>query len=226
MIRTIRRRLRAPLPRGRMGRTSGPTMPPPRVQTDLRPRRPARRAGARGADRPVRRRHRLRRRPARPPDRRAAPLRSARPHPGRRHRRPRRGVLRTPQLAARQPALQRGRTRATGLPPARALPPARRNDLSMLVDVFPTVVDLVDGSPGGQGLDGRALFARARRARRRRLSPSIGRSRAAPTSRGWSGRALKLQETRDEARGQERSELYDLARTPRNSGIYWKIPAR
>ena len=37
---------------------------------------------------------------------------------------------------------------------------------------------------------------------------------------------LKLQETRDEARGQERSELYDLAATRRNSEIYWKIPAR
>ena len=31
----------------------------------------------------------------------------------------------------------------------------------MLVDIFPTIVDLVDGSPVAKGLDGRALFAAA-----------------------------------------------------------------
>jgi arylsulfatase A-like enzyme len=41
------------------------------------------------------------------------------------------------------------------------LPAARRNDVSMLVDVFPTVVNLVDGSAPADGLDGRALFAAA-----------------------------------------------------------------
>jgi len=91
------------------------------------------------------------------------------------------------------------------------LPAERRDDLSMVVDIFPTVVNLVDGSPVGKGLDGRALFA--------------GVDGKAPTAfaEHWSFEGgtyvsqmvrqgeLKLQKTRDEARGQERSELYDLA---------------
>src|SRR5207245_8660852 len=89
---------------------------------------------------------------------------------------------------------------------------SRRDDLSMLVDVFPTIIDLVDHSPMEKGLDGRALFA-------------AGANGGTPTayaehwwfeggtyvSRMVRQGALKLHETRDEARGQERTELYDLA---------------
>ena len=105
---------------GRVGphRAAGPRA------DDLRDGGAARRAGERRPDRPVRRRHRLRRRAARSHARGPARARPARPHAGRGHRRPRRGVLRAPQLAARQPALQRGRARAAGVPPAR--PAARR----------------------------------------------------------------------------------------------------
>ena len=91
--------------------------------------------------------------------------------------------------------------------------PARRSDLAMLVDVFPTLVGLVDGTPSDdKALDGRALFA----------SNAAG---AVPTvfSEHWwfdggtySSRmvrhgGMKLMESRDEAKGQERTELYDLA---------------
>jgi len=92
------------------------------------------------------------------------------------------------------------------------LPTGRRTDLTMLVDVLPTIVDLVSGPDGLQGIDGQALFAGA----------SGGATRAAFSEHWWfeggtyvsqtvRQGALKLQETRDEARGLERSELYDLA---------------
>ena len=89
--------------------------------------------------------------------------------------------------------------------------PARRSDLAMLVDVFPTVVGLVDGVPSDdQVLDGRALFA----------SDAASATATAFSEHWWSDGGtyssrmvrgpLKLQETRDEARGKERTELYDL----------------
>src|SRR5690606_24139069 len=41
------------------------------------------------------------------------------------------------------------------------LAPGRRPDLSMSVDVFPTIVSLVGGQSPPEGLDGRPLFAAA-----------------------------------------------------------------
>ncbi len=93
------------------------------------------------------------------------------------------------------------------------VPAARRSDLAMLVDVFPTLVALVDGTASDdKALDGRPLFA-------------SGAPDATPTafSEHWwfdggtySSRmvrkgGMKLMESRDETKGQERTELYDLA---------------
>jgi len=91
------------------------------------------------------------------------------------------------------------------------LAPERRNDLSMLVDVFPTVVDLVDRSPVAQGLDGRALFAAAAGGQPTAFSEHWSFEGGTYTSRMVRQGPLKLQETRDEARGQARAELYDLS---------------
>lgn len=90
---------------------------------------------------------------------------------------------------------------------------ARRSDLAMLVDVFPTLVALVDGAAvEDKAFDGRPLFA-----------PDAARATATAFAEHWwfdggtySSRMvrrgdMKLMESRDETRGQERTELYDLA---------------
>jgi arylsulfatase A-like enzyme len=92
------------------------------------------------------------------------------------------------------------------------LPAARRADLSMLVDVLPTIADLVDGGPPGKGLDGYALFAQPDgRPPRPAFAEHWWFEGGTYVSRMVRQGTLKLQESRDEARGQERSELYDLA---------------
>lgn len=93
------------------------------------------------------------------------------------------------------------------------LPAGRRGDLAMSVDVLPTVLALLDGrAPAGTGLDGRALFAAADGA----PAPVAfaehwwfegGTYSSRMTRQG----ELKLTESRDETRGQERTELYNLA---------------
>src|SRR5262249_38654633 len=91
------------------------------------------------------------------------------------------------------------------------LPAERREDLSMLVDIFPTLINLVDGSAVPKGLDGRALFAAADGTPRAAFSEHWSFEGGTYVSRMVRQGGLKLQETHDEARGQERSELYDLA---------------
>ncbi len=91
------------------------------------------------------------------------------------------------------------------------LPPGRRGDLSMLVDVFPTILDLVEQSPVQKGLDGRALFAAADGPEPASFAEHWWLDGGTYVSRMVRQGALKLQETRDEARGKERTELYDLA---------------
>ncbi|MFN8643960.1 MAG: sulfatase-like hydrolase/transferase, partial [Candidatus Binatia bacterium] len=93
---------------------------------------------------------------------------------------------------------------------------ARRNDLAMLVDVYPTLVALVDGAPAeAAGIDGRALFAATAAA-----APSPAFSEhwwfegGTYSSRTVRRGGMKLMESRDEARGQEKTELYDLATDP------------
>lgn len=92
------------------------------------------------------------------------------------------------------------------------LPAGRRSDLSMLVDVLPTIVGLVEATPQRKGLDGLALFAQTDGGLQR---PSFAEhwwfEGGTYVSRMVRQGALKLQESRDEARGQERSELYNLA---------------
>ena len=89
----------------------------------------------------------------------------------------------------------------------------RRTDLAMLVDVFPTLVALVDGAPASdKGFDGRPLFATGAE-----QSPATAFSEhwwfdgGTYSSRMVRRGGLKLMESRDEARGKERTELYDLA---------------
>src|SRR5262249_11587529 len=91
------------------------------------------------------------------------------------------------------------------------LPPARRDDLSMLVDVFPSILDLVDGSPVTKNLDGRALFAAAADGTPTAYAEHWWFEGGTYVSRMVRQGSLKLQETRDTARAQERSELYDLS---------------
>jgi len=92
------------------------------------------------------------------------------------------------------------------------LPPGRRKDLSMLVDVFPTLLQMVDAKDPGSGFDGRALFGPA----------DVGTSPAAFAEHWWYDGGtyvsrmverdnMKLNVSRDEARGKEKTELYDLA---------------
>jgi arylsulfatase A-like enzyme len=95
--------------------------------------------------------------------------------------------------------------------PAR-LPAARRGDVSMLVDVFPSLTNLVDGAAPGDGVDGRALFAAAPSdARPTAYAEHFWFDGGTYISRMVERDALKLKETRDEARGREKTELYDLA---------------
>ena len=90
---------------------------------------------------------------------------------------------------------------------------ARRTDLAMLVDVFPTLVSLVDGTPvEDKSFDGRALFANgAATAPATAFSEHWWFDGGTYSSRMVRRGGLKLMESRDEARGQEKTELYDLA---------------
>ena len=92
------------------------------------------------------------------------------------------------------------------------LSPGRREDLSMLVDVFPTIVDLVDRSPVAKGLDGRALFAGTDSGTPVAFAEHWWLEGGTYVSRMVQQGGLKLQESRDETRGQERAELFDLER--------------
>ncbi|MDX2169341.1 MAG: sulfatase [Deltaproteobacteria bacterium] len=91
------------------------------------------------------------------------------------------------------------------------LPAARRSDVSMLVDVFPTLVNLVDGSAPDSGLDGRALFAATSGPLPAAYAEHFWFDGGNYVSRMVERGELKLKETKDEARGKEKTELYDLA---------------
>lgn len=90
---------------------------------------------------------------------------------------------------------------------------ARRSDLAMIVDIFPTLVALVDGAADeDKDLDGRALFA----ADAAQASPTAFSEHWWFDGGTYSARmvrhgGMKLMESHDEARGQERTKLYDLA---------------
>ena len=90
------------------------------------------------------------------------------------------------------------------------LTPGRRPDLSMTVDIFPSIVSLVDQSPLPNDLDGRALFAAADAGPEAVFAEHWWLEGGTYVSRMVQRGPLKLQETRDEARGKERTELYDL----------------
>ncbi|MBX3027535.1 sulfatase [bacterium] len=90
---------------------------------------------------------------------------------------------------------------------------ARRNDLAMLVDLFPTLVALVDGAAvEDKTLDGRPLFAAdAAQVAATAFSEHWWFDGGTYSSRMVRRGGMKLLESRDETRGQERTELYDLA---------------
>lgn len=93
------------------------------------------------------------------------------------------------------------------------LPAGRRTDLAMLVDVFPTLVALVDGkSAEEQGVDGRPLFAAdATTIPATAFSEHWWFDGGTYSSRMVRTGDMKLKESRDESKGQEKTELYDLA---------------
>jgi arylsulfatase A-like enzyme len=86
----------------------------------------------------------------------------------------------------------------------------RRDDLAMLVDVFPTVVNLVDHLPVEKGLDGRPLFAQADGVPAA-FAEDWWLEGGTYVSRMVRQGSLKLQVTRDDARGLQRRELYNLS---------------
>jgi arylsulfatase A-like enzyme len=81
----------------------------------------------------------------------------------------------------------------------------------MVVDVLPTVADLVGAPHDRKALDGLALFGADGRAPRPTFSEHWWLDGGTYVSRMVRSGPMKLQESRDEARGQERAELYDLA---------------
>jgi arylsulfatase A-like enzyme len=90
---------------------------------------------------------------------------------------------------------------------------ARRTDLAMLVDVFPTVLALVDGAGAADpGADGRSLFAaEAAAAAPTAFAEHWWFDGGTYSSRMVRRGGMKLMESRDDSRSQERTELYDLA---------------
>lgn len=91
------------------------------------------------------------------------------------------------------------------------LQPARRTDVSMLVDVFPTLVDLVGSPAPGATSDGRPLFAADATTTPTAYAEHFWFDGGTYVSRMVERGELKLKETKDEARGKEKTELYDLA---------------
>ncbi len=96
------------------------------------------------------------------------------------------------------------------------LKPARRPDLAMLVDVFPTIVGLVDhdeaGQPNERKAAGRRLFAGGGDAGTATVfSEHWWFEGSTYTAKMVQRGTLKLHDTHDQGRDQERSELYNLA---------------
>lgn len=90
------------------------------------------------------------------------------------------------------------------------LPAARRGDLSMTVDVFPTILSLTGGGRLPDELDGRPLFAAADSPPDTAFAEHWWLDGGTYVSRMVQQGSLKLQESRDETSGKERTELYDL----------------
>jgi arylsulfatase A-like enzyme len=91
------------------------------------------------------------------------------------------------------------------------LQPTRRSDVSMLVDVLPTLVNLVGGGQPIEGLDGRPLFATGTTPIPTAYAEHFWFDGGTYVSRMVERGELKLKETKDEASGKEKTELYDLA---------------
>lgn len=92
------------------------------------------------------------------------------------------------------------------------LPAARRPDLAMIVDIYPTLAGMIDGSaPSGDSLDGRALFAASDAPAPLAFAEHWWMEGGTYSSRMVQRGAFKLTETRQTGREQEHTELYDLA---------------
>lgn len=94
------------------------------------------------------------------------------------------------------------------------LAPGRRADPAMLVDVFPTVCALVGISCGMPQLNGRDLFTDSGQAPPVAFSEYFSVEGGSYVSRMVLQNGMKLIETHDAARGQRRSELFDLRTDP------------
>lgn len=94
------------------------------------------------------------------------------------------------------------------------LPAARRDDPAMLVDVFPSIIDLVgDIVPDGPR-DGRALFAATDVKSPTVFAEHWWMDGGTYVSRMVQQGSMKLCDTRDDAVGRKRTELYDLRADP------------
>jgi arylsulfatase A-like enzyme len=93
------------------------------------------------------------------------------------------------------------------------LAPARRAEPVMLVDVFPTIADLVGGVAMRDRVDGRPLFA-ANGSPTPVFAEHWWFEGGTYVSRMAQQGSHRLCETADETMGQERTEVYDLASDP------------
>lgn len=93
------------------------------------------------------------------------------------------------------------------------VPAARRSDLAMSVDVLPTLAAMIDGQADDTlQVDGRTLFAADAASKgTTAFSEHWWFDGGTYSSRMVRNRDMKLLESRDEAKSQERTELYDLA---------------
>lgn len=92
--------------------------------------------------------------------------------------------------------------------------PARRTDPAMLVDVFPTVLSMAGLSTDLPHLNGRNLFAEGQGPDVMAYSEYFSVEGGSYASRMVLRDGFKLIDTRDDARGEHRQELYDLKADP------------
>jgi len=92
------------------------------------------------------------------------------------------------------------------------LPAGRRSDLAMIVDIYPTLVGMIDGAaPRGDSVDGRALFAVSDAPAPLAFAEHWWMEGGTYSSRMVQRGAFKLTESRQAGPEQEHTELYDLA---------------
>lgn len=96
----------------------------------------------------------------------------------------------------------------------RHLTPARRSDPAMLVDILPTIMGLVGVPADMPHVNGRNLFAAEQQSKPFAYAEYFSVEGGSYASRMILRDGFKLIDTRDDARGEHRQELYDLKTDP------------